>query len=216
MSQNSENQGSNVVTFDPNTTVVVATGNAHKLVEIEAILSKVMPGISFVALGQLGDFPDPEENGQTFRDNALIKAMAALDDVDCVAAIADDSGICVDALDGAPGIYSARYAGEHGNDAANNQKLLAELADVADEDRTARFHSTVALVYRDGSVLVGEGDCEGVIGHEPKGQNGFGYDPLFWPEDAPGKTMAELEPDEKNAISHRFHALQDLSKQILG
>lgn len=216
MSQNSENQGSNAVTFDPNITVVVATGNAHKLVEIEAILSKVMPGMSFVALGQLGDFPDPEENGQTFRDNALIKAMAALDEVDCVAAIADDSGICVDALDGAPGIYSARYAGEHGNDAANNQKLLAELADVADEDRTARFHSTVALVYRDGSVLVGEGDCEGVIGHEPKGQNGFGYDPLFWPEDAPGKTMAELEPDEKNAISHRFHALQDLSKQILG
>ena len=99
MSQNSENQGSNAVTFDPNTTVVVATGNAHKLVEIEAILSKVMPGISFVALGQLGDFPDPEENGQTFRDNALIKAMAALDEVDCVAAIADDSGICVDALD---------------------------------------------------------------------------------------------------------------------
>ena len=216
MSQNSENQGSNAVTFDPNTTVVVATGNAHKLVEIEAILSKVMPGMSFVALGQLGDFPDPEENGQTFRDNALIKAMAALDEVDCVAAIADDSGICVDALDGAPGIYPARYAGEHGNDAANNQKLLAELADVADEDRTARFHSTVALVYRDGSVLVGEGDCEGVIGHEPKGHNGFGYDPLFWPEDAPGKTMAELEPDEKNAISHRFHALQDLSKQILG
>lgn len=99
MSQNSENQGSNAVTFDPNTTVVVATGNAHKLVEIEAILSKVMPGMSFVALGQLGDFPDPEENGQTFRDNALIKAMAALDEVDCVAAIADDSGICVDALD---------------------------------------------------------------------------------------------------------------------
>ena len=216
MSQNSENQGSNAVTFDPNTTVVVATGNAHKLLEIEAILSKVMPGMSFVALGQLGDFPDPEENGQTFRDNALIKAMAALDEVDCVAAIADDSGICVDALDGAPGIYSARYAGEHGNDAANNQKLLAELVDVADEDRTARFHSTVALVYRDGSVLVGEGDCEGVIGYEPKGHNGFGYDPLFWPEDAPGKTMAELEPDEKNAISHRFHALQDLSKQILG
>ena len=216
MSQNSENQGSNAVAFDPNTTVVVATGNAHKLVEIEAILSKVMPGMSFVALGQLGDFPDPEENGQTFRDNALIKAMAALDEVDCVAAIADDSGICVDALDGAPGIYSARYAGEHGNDAANNQKLLAELADVADEDRTARFHSTVALVYRDGSVLVGEGDCEGVIGHEPKGLNGFGYDPLFWPEDAPGKTMAELELDEKNAISHRFHALQNLSRQIQG
>ena len=98
MSQNSENQGSNAVTFDPNTTVVVATGNAHKLVEIEAILSKVMPGMSFVALGQLGDFPDPEENGKTFRDNALIKAMAALDEVDCAAAIADDSGIWTELL----------------------------------------------------------------------------------------------------------------------
>ena len=179
MSQdNATNQNTNVP-FDPDKTVVVATGNTHKLVEIEAILSKVMPGISFVALGQLGNFPDPEENGKTFRDNALIKAMAALDEVDCVAAIADDSGLCVDALDGAPGIYSARWAGEHGNDAANNKKLLAELADVADADRTARFHSTVALVYRDGRVLIGEGDCEGVIGHEPKGCNGFGYDPLF-------------------------------------
>lgn len=215
MSQdNATNQNTKAV-FDPNKTVVVATGNTHKLVEIEAILSKVMPGISFVALGQLGDFPDPEENGKTFRDNALIKAMAALDKVDCVAAIADDSGLCVDALDGAPGIYSARYAGEHGNDAANNKKLLAELADVADGDRTARFHSTVALVYRDGRVLVGEGDCEGVIGYEPKGNNGFGYDPLFWPHDAPGKSMAELSSNQKNAISHRFHALQNLSEQIL-
>ena len=215
MSQdNATNQNTKAV-FDPNKTVVVATGNTHKLVEIEAILSKVMPGISFVALGQLGDFPDPEENGKTFRDNALIKAMAALDEVDCVAAIADDSGLCVDALDGAPGIYSARYAGEHGNDAANNKKLLAELADVADADRTARFHSTVALVYRDGRVLVGEGDCEGVIGHEPKGSNGFGYDPLFWPHDAPGKAMAELSSNQKNTISHRFHALQNLSEQIL-
>lgn len=197
MSQdNATNQNTNVP-FDPDKTVVVATGNTHKLVEIEAILSKVMPGISFVALGQLGNFPDPEENGKTFRDNALIKAMAALDEVDCVAAIADDSGLCVDALDGAPGIYSARWAGEHGNDAANNKKLLAELADVADADRTARFHSTVALVYRDGRVLIGEGDCEGVIGHEPKGCNGFGYDPLFWPHDAPGKAMAELSPNQK-------------------
>ena len=215
MSQdNATNQNTKAV-FDPNKTVVVATGNTHKLVEIEAILSKVMPGISFVVLGQLGDFPDPEENGKTFRDNALIKAMAALDEVDCVAAIADDSGLCVDALDGAPGIYSARYAGEHGNDDANNKKLLTELADVADADRTARFHSTVALVYRDGRVLVGEGDCEGVIGYEPKGSNGFGYDPLFWPHDAPGKAMAELSSNQKNTISHRFHALQNLSEQIL-
>ena len=126
MSQdNATNQNTNVA-FDPNKTVVVATGNTHKLVEIEAILSKVMPGISFVALGQLGDFPDPEENGKTFRDNALIKAMAALDEVDCVAAIADDSGLCVDALNGEPGIFSARYAGEDGNDEKNNEKLLKE------------------------------------------------------------------------------------------
>ena len=194
-------------------TVVVATGNAHKVVEIEAILSRVMPGVRFVALGELGDFPDPVEDGADFYENALIKARAAQEQTGCAMAVADDSGLCVDALGGAPGIYSARWAGEHGNDAANNQKLLRELADVADADRGAHFHSSVVLV-RGQEVLRGDGDCPGAIGHEPRGNNGFGYDPLFWPADTPGQTMAELSADEKNRISHRFHALQDLAARL--
>ena len=125
-------------TLDPAATIVVATGNAHKLTEIEAILGKVMPEVRFVALGQLGDFEDPEENGTTFLENAIIKAQAAVEETGLMA-IADDSGLVVDALDGEPGVYSARYAGVHGDDAANNAKLLVNLEGVADEDRTARF-----------------------------------------------------------------------------
>ncbi|HIZ18446.1 MAG TPA: RdgB/HAM1 family non-canonical purine NTP pyrophosphatase [Candidatus Olsenella stercoravium] len=199
--------------LDPARTVVVATGNAHKVAEIEAILAPVMPGARFVALGELGDFPDPVEDGETFFDNALIKARAAQAETGLPMAVADDSGLCVDALDGAPGIYSARWAGEHGNDAANNEKLMAQMSAVPEAERTARFHSSVVLVRGD-KVLCGEGDCEGVVGFEPRGDGGFGYDPLFLPNDTPGKTMAELSPDEKNAISHRFHALEDLSAKL--
>lgn len=203
-------------TLDPARTIVVATGNAHKLVEIEDILSRVLPDVTFVALGQLGDFDDPEETGTTFLENALIKAEAAVEQTG-MSAIADDSGLVVDALGGEPGVYSARYAGVHGDDAANNAKLLKNLAEVPDEaKRTARFMSVVALVDASGMVLTGAGACEGTIGFEGRGENGFGYDPLFLPVDTPGKTMAELTPAEKNAISHRFHALQDLSSQIAG
>lgn len=202
-----------VKTLDPQETVVVATGNAHKVVEIEAILSEVMPGVRFVALGELGDFPDPVEDGTDFYENALIKARAAQEQTGLSMAVADDSGLCVDALGGAPGIFSARWAGEHGNDAANNQKLLAELADVADADRTAHFHSSVVLV-RGQEVLRGDGDVQGVIGHELRGSNGFGYDPLFWPVETPGRTMAELAPGEKNHLSHRYHALKDLASKL--
>ena len=199
--------------LDPARTVVVATGNAHKVVEIEAILAPAMPGVRFVALGELGDFPDPVEDGQTFFDNTLIKARAAQAQTGLVMAVADDSGLCVDALDGAPGIYSARWAGEHGNDAANNERLMREMEGVADEARTARFHSSVVLVRGD-EVLRGDGDCEGVVGHVPRGSHGFGYDPLFLPAETPGKTMAELTLDEKNQISHRFHALEDLASKL--
>lgn len=201
--------------LDPKKTIVVATGNAHKLTEIEAILSKVLPDVRFVALGQLGEFPDPEETGATFLENALIKAEAAVEETG-FSAIADDSGLVVDALDGEPGVYSARYAGVHGDDAANNAKLLANMADVPDADRTARFMSVVALIDATGAVLSGTGSCEGRIGHEARGEHGFGYDPLFLPDDTPGRTMAELLPEEKNAISHRFHALEDLCRQITG
>lgn len=204
----------NIETLDPASTVVVATGNMHKLVEIEDILSGVLPGVRFVALGQLGEFPDPEETGSTFLENALIKAEAAVEETG-LSAIADDSGLVVDALDGEPGVYSARYAGVHGDDAANNAKLLEKLAGVPDGGRAARFMSVIALVDASGAVLTGEGACEGVIGHEGRGEHGFGYDPLFLPNDTPGLTMAELEPAQKNAISHRFHALQDLARQIM-
>ena len=200
-------------TLDPATTVVVATGNAHKVTEIEAILAPVMPGVSFYALGELGDFPEPVENGDTFTQNAIIKAQAACEETG-LPAVADDSGLVVDALGGEPGIMSARWAGVHGDDARNNAKLMREMESVADEDRTARFHSSVVLVRPDGFVLCGEGDCEGAIGREPRGSHGFGYDPLFWPEDTPGRTMAELEPKEKNAISHRARALAELAQQL--
>lgn len=194
-------------------TVAVATGNAHKLVEIEEILGRAMPGARFVSWKEFGDFEDPEETGTTFAENALIKARASVAACGAVS-VADDSGLVVDALDGAPGVFSARYAGVHGDDAANNAKLLKNLAVVPEGARTARFVSVVALVWPDGRELVGEGTCEGVIGFEERGEHGFGYDPLFLPDDTPGKTMAELEPAEKNAISHRFHALSDLVAKL--
>lgn len=202
-----------IQTLDPAATIVVATGNAHKLVEIEAILGAAMPGVRFVSIKQLGDFEDPEETGTTFAENALIKARAAVAETG-FAAVADDSGLVVDALNGEPGVYSARYAGVHGDDAANNAKLLRNMADVPVAERTARFMSVVALVRPDGTELTGTGACEGTIGFEGRGSNGFGYDPLFLPEDTPGKTMAELTPEEKNAISHRYHALVDLSAKL--
>jgi XTP/dITP diphosphohydrolase len=196
----------------PGQTVVVATGNAHKIVEIEAILSAVMPGARFVRLKDLGDFPDPEETGATFEENALIKARAAHEHTG-LPAVADDSGLMVDALGGEPGVFSARYSGVHGDDAANNAKLLANLSDVSDENRTARFACCIALVDDD-RELTSMGYCEGRIARSPRGENGFGYDPLFLPDKVPGKTMAELLPQEKNAISHRFMALQGMAAKL--
>ena len=225
-----------IATIDPTTTVVVATGNAHKVVEIEAILGKVLPGMRFVALGELGSWEDAEEDAPDFVGNALIKARAALDATGLAIAVADDSGLAVDALDGEPGVLSARWAGEHGNDDANNTKLERLMADVPDAERGAHFHSTVALVRREPvaasvlpaydpataghtpapgeQVLIGNGDCPGRIGYERVGTNGFGYDPLFLPDDTPGRTMAQLELAEKNQISHRYRALCDLASQL--
>lgn len=195
-------------------TIVVATGNPHKVSEIEAILAPVMPDVEFKALGELGEFDEPEEDGDTFLANALIKARAAAEATG-FRAVADDSGLVVDALNGAPGIHSARWCGHHGDDAANNAKLAREMADVPESERTARFHSCVVLVDpADGSYLAGEGDCEGAIGYEGVGEHGFGYDPFFLPEATPGLTMAQLIPEQKNAISHRFKALQALAAQL--
>ena len=198
---------------DPAHTIVVATGNAHKLVEIETILSRALPDARFVSIKELGDFADPEEDGATFVENALIKARAAVAETG-LPAVADDSGLMVDALGGEPGVYSARYAGVHGDDAANNAKLIANMTAAPESQRTARFASAVALVYPDGTALVGEGACEGSIAFESRGSNGFGYDPYFLPAATPGRTMAELEPEEKNAISHRYFALCALCDRI--
>lgn len=191
--------------------VVVATGNAHKVAEIAQALSPF--GWEFVSVTDLGGWDSPEETGETFEDNARIKALAAHARFG-LAALADDSGLEVDALDGAPGVYSSRYAGECATDALNNERLVLALADVATAQRTARFRSTIVLIAADGAETIASGTCEGRIGTEPVGSCGFGYDPLFWPDATPGRSMAQLDMAEKNAISHRGTALEALRSKL--
>lgn len=198
--------------------IVVASGNAHKLIEINSALN--IPDFEFISIFDVvPNWPSPVEDGDSFEANAAIKAMAAFDACG-LPALADDSGLVVDALNGAPGIFSSRYAGEDGNDALNNKKLLHELADVELADRTARFVSVLVLVGLDQvnenapAYLSVEGTVEGILAKTPRGDNGFGYDPLFLPYAVPGKTMAELTLEEKNAISHRGSALEKL-KDVL-
>lgn len=192
--------------------VVVATGNAHKVDEIAAALAPF--GWEFVSVAELGGWDPPAETGETFEDNARIKAHAARERFG-LAALADDSGLEVDALDGAPGVYSSRYSGECATDALNNERLLLALTDVPAEERTARFRSTIVMIGDDGAEIVASGTCEGRIGFEAAGEHGFGYDPLFLPDATPGMTMAELDMDAKNAISHRGAALAAL-RELLG
>ena len=198
------------------TRVVVATGNQHKLGEIRAILTGL--DVELVSMRAF-DVAEPVEDGDTFEANALIKARA------CAAAtglpaLADDSGLEVDALDGAPGVYSARYAGVPGDDQANNRKLLAALADVPAERRTGRFVCAAAVALPDGREQVVRGTMEGRLVGEPRGANGFGYDPLFVSDAAgDGRTNGELSPEEKDAISHRgaaFRALRPHVERLLG
>jgi XTP/dITP diphosphohydrolase len=191
---------------------VVASGNAGKLSEIRATLD--FAGWTFVAAGELGVWPDVPETGASFLDNALIKARAALE-LFGMTALADDSGLEVDALGDRPGVRSSRWAGETATDADNNRKLLAELVGVAEERRTARFRSVIVLIAPDGSFRCGEGTCEGSIATRPAGVGGFGYDPLFMPEATPGLSMAQLSMSEKNAISHRGAALRALRAGII-
>jgi len=194
--------------------VVVASSNHGKLAEIRNALD--FPGWRFVAAAELeAEWPSPEENGETFEDNARIKARAAYERFE-LAALADDSGLEVDALDGEPGVYSSRYAGPCADDAENNRRLLLALKDVADSGRTARFRCTIVFIGPDGTETVATGACEGRIGLEPRGDGGFGYDPLFLPEATSGRTMAELTLAEKNAISHRGAALRDLRAKLTG
>lgn len=187
---------------------LIASNNQHKLEEICRILAKQQ--YTAKNLAQAGLEIDPEETGTTFEENALLKAREVCK-VSGLPTIADDSGLAVDALDGAPGVFSARFSGVHGDDAANNQKLLSLLQDLPKEKRTARFVSVVALVLPNGASMTVSGTCEGVIGFALQGENGFGYDPLFLVGE---KSFAELSPEEKDAISHRGKALEEFGERL--
>ncbi|EUJ53541.1 XTP/dITP diphosphatase [Listeria fleischmannii] len=189
--------------------LVIATGNVGKAQEFVGIFSQY--DVEILTLKDFPEIGEIEETGTTFAENAALKAQTVAKILNTTV-LADDSGLIVDALGGAPGIYSARYAGDH-NDAKNNEKLLNELKDVPDEKRTARFHCTLAIATPHGEVDYFEGDCEGQIAQELSGENGFGYDPLFLLPDR-GITMANLKPEEKNQISHRANAIKALGKNI--
>ncbi|ASF09747.1 RdgB/HAM1 family non-canonical purine NTP pyrophosphatase [Nocardia brasiliensis] len=189
--------------------VLVASRNAKKLNELRRILAEAgIAGIEIVGLDDVPAYDEAPETGATFEENALAKARdgAAATGLACVA---DDSGIEVDALNGMPGVLSARWAGKHGDDAANNALLLAQLGDVPDERRGARFVSTCALVVPDGAELVVRGEWPGTVGRKPLGEGGFGYDPLFFP-DGGDLSAAQLTPAQKDAVSHRGRALTQL------
>lgn len=192
--------------------VVIATNNAHKVEEIRAALD--FEGWEFLTLSECDPYDEPVEDADSFEGNARIKARAAFEHTG-LAALADDSGLTVDALDGAPGVLSARYSGVHGDDAANNAKLLRELEGVADADRTARFVCSLAFIDEDGTETCASGTIEGRIAHGLSGDGGFGYDPLFLPDEFQGaKSLAEVTQDEKNAISHRGNALRSLKEKL--
>lgn len=191
--------------------IVAASRNKHKIEEIEAITKKF--GMSIISRDDAG-VPkiEIEEDGETFEENSYKKAYEIMK-MCGKTTIADDSGLMVDYLDGAPGVYSARFAGEDGNDAKNNEKLLTLLKDVPHEERTAKFVSVITMVYPNGESVVARGECHGHIINAPAGDNGFGYDPLFVP-DGFQKTFAELSPEEKNEISHRAKALVVLEELL--
>ena len=194
--------------------LILASRNKKKIREVEAILADHFPGIHILSLDDIGFSGDIEENGITFEENALIKARTALSaSGNRYAAIADDSGLAVDALNGAPGVYSARYAGDHGDDAANNALLLKNLAHLPVEQRTARFVCCIALVYPDGREITVRGETEGLIIDDARGDGGFGYDPYFYYQPF-GKTFSELTAEEKNAISHRGKAIAKLAERL--
>lgn len=193
------------------TELVVATHNAKKLRELMSLLAGAPVRVR--SIGEFADAPVVEEVGETFAENAALKALAAARHTG-LWALADDSGLEVDALDGRPGVYSARFAGPNATDAENNAKLLQLLADVPEERRTARFRCAIAVASPDGRVYIDEGACEGVIVREPRGQGGFGYDPLFFVPSL-GRTFAELPAEEKDRISHRGRALAAARERLL-
>lgn len=188
---------------------ILATNNMKKLAEMQRILSPL--GINVVTAKMLGiTLEEVEEDGETFEDNAKIKARAACKATN-MPAIADDSGLCVDYLDGAPGIFSARFAGEHGNDEKNNDLLLEKLDGVPMEKRTGYYVCAICCTFPDGREIVVRGECNGHIGFERDGNEGFGYDPLFLVD---GKAFGRYTADEKDKISHRGKALRLLTKEL--
>ncbi|GAA1853896.1 RdgB/HAM1 family non-canonical purine NTP pyrophosphatase [Myceligenerans crystallogenes] len=201
--------------------LVIATHNRKKLVELHAILAAAgvdLPDGELVTSGDIGA-PEPVEDGITFEENALIKARAVCRSTG-LPAVADDSGLAVDVLGGAPGIFSARWSGRHGDDQANLDLLLAQLADVRPEHRSAAFVCAAALVTPDGTEEVRRGEMRGTLTAAPRGTHGFGYDPILVPQDQPASssplTSAELDPAVKNSISHRGKAFRSLAPVILG
>jgi XTP/dITP diphosphohydrolase len=191
--------------------LVLASANPDKAAEIAAILSAAVPGLDLTP--RPADIPDVDETGTTLLENARLKA-AAIAEATGEPAVADDTGLAVDALGGAPGVYSARFAGEDATYADNVAKLLKELDGVAPERRTARF-ATVALVrWPDGREVAATGEVEGVITTAPRGERGFGYDPIFEPTEGDGRTFAQLLPVEKHALSHRGRAFRALAAQL--
>lgn len=193
--------------------ILVASGNPKKLAELDRILFEAgIEGVELRLLSEVEPYPEPVENGRTFADNALIKARAGAAATGLVT-IADDSGLAIEELNGMPGVLSARWSGEHGNDQANNDLVLAQMADVPDDRRAAAFVSVCALVTPEGTERVAEGRWEGRLLREPRCANGFGYDPLFQPE-GESRSAADMSPAEKNAVSHRGRALSQLAPLI--
>ena len=191
--------------------IVLASNNAHKLQELRAILTTL--GMEVVAQREMGITVEPNENGTTFEENSYIKAKTIMD---CcgLPTIADDSGLMVDALDGAPGVYSARFGGERCKSDRDRLEYLLELMqEVPEERRTAKFVSVITLLTPDGRKIVARGECPGTILREPKGENGFGYDPVFYVAEA-GCTFAQLPAEQKNRISHRARALAAFAQQV--
>jgi XTP/dITP diphosphohydrolase len=190
------------------TPLLLATRNAGKLAELRRLLESAVPGVEVVGLEDVDDYPEAPETGATFGQNAMLKAREAVRYTG-LPAVADDSGLTVDALNGMPGVLSARWSGRHGDDDANTALLLGQLADVPDERRGAAFVCAAALVTPDGTERVLERQWRGTVIREKRGSNGFGYDPVFVPEGL-SLTSAELEPEEKDARSHRGQAFAAL------
>ena len=198
------------------TRLLLATRNAGKLAELQRLLATAVPGVEVVGLRDVPEYPEAPETGATFEENALLKAREAVRYTG-LPAVADDSGLTVDALNGMPGVLSARWSGRHGDDAANTALLLGQLADVPDERRGGAFVCAAALVTPDGGEHVLERQWRGTVVREPRGTNGFGYDPVFVPAGL-DLTSAELEPAEKDARSHRgqaFAALVPVLAEVL-